>query len=50
MPKLESLADAKYQLQLPTVSFRVIDDDKSLLVPAGVHSVSQLIVSGDFTS
>jgi len=25
---------------IPTVSFRIITDDKSLLGPAGVHSVS----------
>jgi hypothetical protein len=40
MPKLESAGDTKYQHQLPTVSFRVITDDKALLAPAGVHSVS----------
>jgi hypothetical protein len=38
MPVLEGKGDAKYQHQLPTVSFRVITDDKSLLAPAGVHS------------
>lgn len=41
MPKLESKADTAYQLQLPAVSFRVIDDDKTLLAPAGIRSVSQ---------
>lgn len=41
MPVLEGKGDAKYQHQLPTVSFRVITDDKSLLAPAGVHSVSE---------
>jgi hypothetical protein len=41
MPVLEGKGDAKYQHQLPTVSFRVITDDKSLLAPAGVHSVSK---------
>ena len=40
MPILESAADAKYQHQLPTVSFRVVEDDQSMSVPAGVHSVS----------
>lgn len=39
MAKLQSESDIKYQLQLPTVSYRVITDDKSLLTPAGVHSV-----------
>ena len=39
MPALVSSADEKYQHQLPTVSFRVVDD-KELSLPAGVHSVS----------
>jgi hypothetical protein len=39
MPVLESSADQAYYHQLPTVSFRVIED-KSLEAPAGVHSVS----------
>ena len=39
MPQLASAADTKYQLQLPTVSFRVVKDDRSMTVPAGVHSV-----------
>ncbi|ORY33154.1 hypothetical protein BCR39DRAFT_521494 [Naematelia encephala] len=38
MPVLESSADQKYTLQLPTVSFRVITDDKSAGRPVGVHS------------
>jgi NuA3 HAT complex component NTO1 len=45
MPVLEGKGDAKYQHQLPTVSFRVITDDKSLLAPAGVHSVSKRVSS-----
>ena len=40
MPMLESAADQRYQHSLPTVSFRILDDDKALLAPAGVHSVS----------
>jgi hypothetical protein len=39
MPALESTSDQKYQHQLPTVVFRVVDD-KALTVPAGVSSVS----------
>ena len=39
MPVLESTSDQKYQHQLPTVVFRVVDD-KALTVPAGVSSVS----------
>ena len=39
MPQLSSAADTKYQLQLPKVSFRVVEDGKSLTLPAGVHSV-----------
>ena len=46
MPILESAADQKYQHGLPTVSFRVIEDNKALLVPAGVHSVSSSMASG----
>ena len=44
MPVLESTADTKYQHSLPTVSFRVISDNKSLLAPAGVHSVSIVVL------
>ena len=39
MPVLETSADQGYAHRLPTVSFRVVKDDKSLLAPAGVHSV-----------
>jgi hypothetical protein len=38
MPALESKSDTKYLHQLPTVSFRVIDD-KTLEEPAGSKSV-----------
>jgi hypothetical protein len=40
MPKLESKADTNYQLQLPKVSFRVIDDGQASLSHTGVRSVS----------
>lgn len=30
------------KVDVPTVSFRVITDDKALLGPAGVHSVSEV--------
>lgn len=33
---------AEKAYDIPTVSFRVITDDKSLLSPAGVHSVRWL--------
>jgi len=46
MPVLESSSDTKYQLQLPTVSFRVIDD-KSLEQPAGVSSVRRGVLQID---
>ena len=46
MPKLETPSDQQYQHQLPKVSFRVITDDKTLLQPAGVHSVRQRLLSG----
>lgn len=39
MPILESSSDQKYQHQLPSVVFRVVDD-KALTIPAGVSSVS----------
>lgn len=35
--------EKKYDI--PTVSFRIITDDKSLLSPAGVHSVSMAKMS-----
>lgn len=40
MPSLETTADQNYQLSLPTVSFRIVANDKALTEPAGVHSVS----------
>lgn len=40
---LESNADKAYHLDLPKVSFRVITDDKALLAPAGVQSVSYVV-------
>ncbi len=40
MPVFETSAAQKYAHGLPTVSFRVINEDKGLLIPAGVHSVS----------
>ena len=46
MPKLETPSDQQYQHQLPKVSFRVITDDKTLLQPAGVHSVRQRLLAG----
>lgn len=40
MPVLESTSDQKYQHQLPTVSFRVVGDEKTYLSAVGVSSVS----------
>jgi len=41
MPKLESKADTNYQLQLPKVSFRVVDDGQASISQTGVKSVSR---------
>jgi hypothetical protein len=41
MPVLESTSDQKYQHQLPTVSFRVVGDEKTYLSAVGVSSVSR---------
>jgi hypothetical protein len=38
-PSAAAGAPAGMVYDIPTVSFRIITDDKSLLVPAGVHSV-----------
>ncbi|KAK4684246.1 NuA3 HAT complex component NTO1, partial [Tremellales sp. Uapishka_1] len=38
MPALEASKEKAHVYDIPKVSFRVVDDDKTLLVPAGVHS------------
>jgi len=40
MPKLETKADTNYMLQLPKVSFRVVDDGQASISHTGVKSVS----------
>jgi hypothetical protein len=40
MPKLETKADTSYMLQLPKVSFRVVDDGQASISQTGVKSVS----------
>ena len=40
MPKLETKADTNYMLQLPKVSFRVVDDGQASISQTGVKSVS----------
>jgi hypothetical protein len=43
MPKLETKADTTYMLQLPKVSFRVVDDGQASISQTGVKSVSCLL-------
>lgn len=46
MAVLTSASDTKYLHQLPTVSFRIIQDE-ALEAPAGVNSVSWLTPDDD---
>jgi hypothetical protein len=42
MPKFETKADTSYMLQLPKVSFRIVDDEQASISQTGVKSVRSL--------